>query len=140
MRKCYLGFIREDIAIYDIFLYDLKHINSESHQEYTGVRNERILQNLKLLSERGRDIEIRIPIIPGVNDSSEIILQTVQFHAGLANSHRIRLLSYHSLAGSKYNSIGKENTMLPVDPPTMETIDCIVRMFKRCGIKNILTN
>ena len=55
----------------DLFLYDLKHMDSVRHREVTGVPNEVILENLKKLAEHGHKILVRIPLIPGINDDEE---------------------------------------------------------------------
>ncbi|MFH0153253.1 radical SAM protein, partial [Pseudomonas aeruginosa] len=53
----------------DLFLYDLKHMDSKRHNELTGVGNERILSNLKTLLETGYNIKVRMPMLKEINDS-----------------------------------------------------------------------
>ncbi len=52
----------------DLFLYDLKLMDSTQHRQHTGVSNQLVLQNLRMLSQNGHSIIIRAPIIPGIND------------------------------------------------------------------------
>jgi len=94
----------------DIFLYDIKHMNADEHKKLTSINNALILENLLMLSESGANIEIRLLIIPSLNDDDENISQT----AGLLKKIKlsaVRLLPYHALAGSKYLSLGKANRL-----------------------------
>jgi len=68
----------------DLFLYDLKLMDSERHRKWVGVSNEKILENLKLLSETGEQIIIRIPLIGRVNDDAENMHATARFVASLS--------------------------------------------------------
>lgn len=95
----------------DLFLYDIKHFDPDLHRKYTGVDNQLILENLCWLSERNKRIEIRIPLIPGVNDDDETIQSTGTLLSTLRGIDKVRILPYNYLAGSKYTLIGKENTM-----------------------------
>ena len=91
----------------DLLLYDVKFINSRNHRELTGVPNQMILKNLELLVKEGHEVQVRVPCIPGINDSAqqlEDIAATVA-DMGVAN---IVLLPYNSAAGAKYEWIDKE--------------------------------
>ena len=90
----------------DLFLYDLKLIDSELHQHYTKVPNNMILQNLSKLAALGNDIQVRVPCIPGINDSEEQIQSVVRFVNGLG-IRRMALLPYNSAAGAKYQWIDR---------------------------------
>ena len=69
----------------NLFLYDLKLMDNERHKQYTGVSNELILQNLKLLSERGHPVYVRIPLIPGVNDDEPSLCESAELLASMPN-------------------------------------------------------
>lgn len=95
----------------DLFLFDLKHIDSERHYQLTGVHNERILENLKELLHRRHDVKIRMPLLKGINDSQEEIDGIVKFlmpFRDYKNFKGIDLLPYHKLGVNKYNQLGKE--------------------------------
>ncbi|MDO4859635.1 MAG: glycyl-radical enzyme activating protein [Bacillota bacterium] len=90
-------------------LYDMKCIDDEKHKEYTGVSNERILSNLRKLAavpELNAKIQMRMPLIKGVNDSDEIIEKTIEFYKenGLT---KVTLLEYHTLGVGKSRNIGE---------------------------------
>ncbi|MDX2416170.1 MAG: glycyl-radical enzyme activating protein [Xanthomonadales bacterium] len=103
----------------DLFLYDLKLMDSEKHKQWTGVGNRRILQNLETLSKTGADIQIRIPLIKGVNSDEQNIEATAVFVAALSGPRKaIKLLPYHNLAGGKSTKLGQD-----YDPGTMAEPD-----------------
>ncbi|MTI80330.1 MAG: choline TMA-lyase-activating enzyme [Firmicutes bacterium] len=92
----------------DLFLFDIKHINSERHFELTGVRNERILDNLTELIRRGYNVKVRMPFIRGLNDSEDTIRKTLEFLKAFKNYKNfqgIDLLPYHKLGINKYKQL-----------------------------------
>ena len=95
----------------DLFLYDLKHIDSEKHYQLTGVRNERILENLKELLHRRYNVKVRMPLLKGVNDSQDDIERVIQFlmpYKDYKNFKGIDLLPYHKLGVNKYKQLDME--------------------------------
>lgn len=122
----------------DLVLYDLKHIDPQWHRQYTGASNQRILENLRRLSRCGLPIEIRMPIIPTINDAQAFVEGAAAFLASLANISAVRLLAYHRLAGAKYRSLGQENTMPDVDPPTPDHMLQIAAWIARYGLEVIV--
>lgn len=122
----------------DLILYDIKHISPRLHKQYTGVSNRRILENLRMLSRYGVPIEIRMPIIPTINDSRETIEKTARLLGSLRNIKAVRLLTYHRLAGSKYQSLGQLNTMPDVASPSKRQMRQIARWISQHGINVIV--
>jgi len=116
----------------DLFLYDLKLMNSERHLLFIGVKNDLILQNLKMLAERGSAIIIRVPVIPGVNDDSDNFdaLSGHLFPLGLLDIH---LLPYHRFGSDKYRRLHLSSGMEGVDPPTTEQMETIAARLRRDG-------
>jgi len=92
----------------DIFLYDLKNTNPEKHKEYTGVALKPILDNLKKLSSAGATIWLRCPIIPGINDREEHLVEIAKIANELSGIKKITLHPYHPLGKSKNENLGKE--------------------------------
>ena len=90
----------------DLFLYDLKAMDPEAHRRCTGVYNERILENLRLLSESGAAVRIRVPLVPGVNDDAANLAALGEFVSGLPCRHPVDLLPYHATARAKYARLG----------------------------------
>lgn len=95
----------------DLFLFDIKHIDPERHYELTGVRNERILQNLEELLRRKYNVHIRMPLLKGINDDQDEIDRTIKFlmpYREYKNFKGIDLLPYHKLGVGKYRQLDKE--------------------------------
>ena len=91
----------------DIVLYDLKHLDSEIHRQWTGTGNELILDNLKKLLATGVETWIRIPVVPGFNDSMDFHKAAAEFLAGLPHKiHRLDLLPFHNWCQDKYGWLG----------------------------------
>lgn len=95
----------------DLFLFDIKHIDSDRHFQLTGVRNEQILENLKELIRRKYNVKIRMPLLKGVNDSNEDIENAMKFliqFKDYKNFKGIDLLPYHKMGVNKYKQLGIE--------------------------------
>ena len=104
----------------DLVLFDLKHIDEDSHKSLTGSTNRLILQNLEKTGEYGVPIEIRMPIIPGVNDTREAIERAAQFLVTVEGVGRVELLPYHRLGESKYARLEMEYKLPDLQPPEKE--------------------
>lgn len=96
------------IPYVDLFLWDVKESDPLRHKEYTGVSNERILSNLKKLSEAGAAIVLRCPLIPGLNDREEHLRAIGNLAETLEGVLRVDVEPYHPLGKSKSESLGKE--------------------------------
>lgn len=101
----------------DLIISDIKHMDSLKHKKYTGVNNEKILENLERLSERNKEIILRIPVIPNVNDSIENIEATADFIINkLGNRIKtLQLLSFMRLGEEKYRSLGMPYKMKNIE-------------------------
>jgi pyruvate formate lyase activating enzyme len=120
----------------DLFLYDLKLMDSEKHREWVGVPNEKILENLKLLAETGVKIIIRIPMIGGVNDDEENMKATARFVAELSGEKKeVNLLPYHKIAQTKYQKLGRPEEFQLLEEPTKEAQMQAIAIFQEYGIK-----
>jgi pyruvate formate lyase activating enzyme len=111
------GFVDSDallevIPVTDHFLFDLKHMDSDVHKQYTGQFNVQILKNAALVADRGADVVFRQPFIHGVNDSMESIEATARFLAGLGrNAARLQIMPFHRMGQSKYKALNMHYTM-----------------------------
>ena len=118
----------------DVFLYDLKLMDSESHRRYTGVSNERILDNLRRLSRMGRPLILRVPLIPGVNDSQQELQALGAFAAGLPSLQRIDLLPYHNSAESKYHGLGRDYPLPEISTPSEQHMQASAGLLQEAGL------
>ena len=89
-------------------MMDVKLMDPALHKKYTGVDNGIILDNLRFLCRGSKPFVIRIPLIPGVNDSRENLEATAAFLSGAASLLRVEILPYHKTAGAKYSMLGME--------------------------------
>ena len=120
----------------DLFLYDLKMMDSARHRKWTGVPNEKILENLNLLAETGVKIIIRIPLIGGVNDDPENISATARFVSALSGEKKeVNLLPYHKIAQTKYQKLGRPDDFTLLQEPTKEAQLRAISIFQEHGIQ-----
>lgn len=94
----------------DLFLFDIKHLDTNRHAELTGVHNERILKNLETLLQNRYNVKIRMPLLKGINDSKEELEQVAKFlqpYKDYKNFKGVDLLPYHKLGVNKYQQLGK---------------------------------
>jgi pyruvate formate lyase activating enzyme len=120
----------------DLVYFDIKHIDALVHQELTGVSNELILENARQASAM-RPMIIRIPIVPGHNDSDDNILATARFAAELGeNLNRIELLPYHKFGTPTYSRLGREYKLTDVEPPSDDQMNRLKEMVESCGIRS----
>ncbi|MFC1863288.1 glycyl-radical enzyme activating protein [Thermodesulfobacteriota bacterium] len=105
----------------DFFLWDIKVMNPETHKKLTGVRNELILENVLKVSERKIPIYIRVPVIPGYNDSEENIKATCEFARDLSSLVEVSLIPLHHLGKAKYESLDRAYSIdtLPLIPDSV---------------------
>ena len=92
----------------DLVLMDVKHTNPEIHKKFTGVDNTQILKNLEFLCQSETDFIIRIPLIPGVNDTKRNMEETARLIKDGKHLIKVELLPFHQTAGAKYSMVRKE--------------------------------
>ena len=103
---CEPDLFREIIARLDYVIMDIKHTDDTLHRRYTKVSNKKILYNLEQLKKSGKPFRVRIPVIPGVNDTEENYRKTAELLADAENLETVELLPYHQTAGAKYEMVG----------------------------------
>ena len=119
----------------DLFLYDIKLMDTARHRDFTGVSNELILNNLELLAQHGARIQVRIPIIPGVNSDAENIDRTADFVATLPGVEHIAILPFHNSARGKYGRLGMECISPDIACPGAERLQTIAARLEKSGLK-----
>lgn len=129
----------EDILPYiDCFLMDIKHINSQKHKDYCGQGNERVLENAFKISKAVKSYCVRVPVIPGFNDTAEEIADIAKFAALLPKVDRIHLLPYHRLGQDKYAGLSREYELSHIVPPDNAKMAELLReaqkYFENCVI------
>lgn len=133
--------VKEVMANSELFLVDLKHMDTEAHKLFCGVPNERILSNLRMIAEAGHDFHIRIPLIEGVNADVENITRSAAFLTSLPWQHRtVNLLPYHDIGRGKHEKLGSvyNPAHYPLSAPTEDTVQRCRDIFSLYGINTIV--
>ena len=130
--------VKRVMSCSELFLVDLKMMNSEKHVAYCGVSNELILSNIRLVSESGHPFFIRIPLIEGVNADDENMSRSADFLASLENQPEIvNLLPYHDIGKHKHEKLGtiyNQMGLRMATPSTERQAECIA-IFEQKGLK-----
>ena len=113
----------------DQYLLDIKHMNPRKHKEFTGRSNELMIENAMKIAKSGMtELSIRVPVIPGFNDTEEEIRQIAAYTATLPNVKCMHLLPYHRLGQDKYTGLNREYLMGDVKPPTNEHMEKLLKI------------
>jgi len=118
----------------ELFLYDLKLMDSDLHREVTGVPNELILENLRLLAKTGASIQIRVPVVPGINTDMENMERTAEF-ISTVGLDCVHLLPYHGAAKRKYERLGLRYPLSDLQPPSEAEMELFAERLERRDIK-----
>lgn len=115
----------------DLALCDLKHMDTNAHKRFTGVGNERILQNLRKVVESGTPVVIRIPVVPGYNGTEANLRASARFIADELKGrvNQVQLLPYHRLGVEKYASLGMKYPMAGFATPSRKEWESNLRGF-----------
>jgi pyruvate formate lyase activating enzyme len=125
----------EKILSYTNLVYfDLKHMDSAEHKKYCGQSNDLILSNLSLVVQKKIPLVIRIPVIPGYNNSDENITAIAKTVSRLTKKATISILPYHSYGANKYRMIDMKYMLDDVKTPTEEELSKIRQIIESFGL------
>jgi pyruvate formate lyase activating enzyme len=115
-----------------LVFYDLKIIDRQLHQRFTGCDNDRVLENLQILAASGVPYVIRVPLVPGVTDTPINLSAIARTVGGLPGLVRVDLLTYNKAAGAKYAAAG-----MKFEPGYDESqpVNLDLAIFENAGIK-----
>ena len=123
----------------DLFLFDLKIMDDKEHMKYTGVSNKIILDNLRTLQEKGKEIIIRFPVIPGITDTPSNISSMIDFlspfHHFTISPFEVHLLPYHAAAKNKYHRFRMEDKMESGIEVTKDRLMELKALFEKTGFR-----
>ncbi len=122
----------------DYILMDIKHMNSAKHKEFTGVPNDRIVENAMKLSMIAKNLTVRVPVIPTFNDTEDEIYDIARFAKNLRGVEEIHLLPYHRLGYDKYVGLGREYPMGDVKTPSKEQMEKLKKSAECTGLKVVI--
>lgn len=118
----------------DHYLFDIKHMDGAKHEEYTGRSNTLMLENVRRVAESGMtNLSIRIPVIPGFNDTVKEIRDIGAYTRQLGHVERLHLLPYHRLGQDKYEGLGREYLMKGIKPPTPEKMEVLLKAAREAS-------
>jgi len=118
----------------DQYLLDIKHMNPAKHKEFTGRSNELMLENArKIAASHETELSIRVPVIPGFNDTEEEIRAIAAYAKEIGNVKRMHLLPYHRLGQDKYAGLNRPYLMGDVEPPTNEKMERLLETAKNAS-------
>lgn len=118
----------------DLVLLDIKHMDPEQHKKGTGKSNSLILSNARKIRAKGVKVWLRVPLIPGYNDSKENIERTARFGVEIG-AEKVSLLPYHEWGKPKYESLGRRYPFEPTESLTDEHIQELKKSIESFGLE-----
>jgi len=119
----------------DMLLCDIKHMNRRRHEQYTGVDNRQILENIRMLAETGVEVIVRIPIVPGFNSDEPNVRETAQFVRSLKTVRRVDILPYNRGGLEKAGRLAGQADLMEAQAPDGDTIDEIAGVLRDYGFE-----
>ncbi len=124
--------LKEIVAVTDLVIYDVKHMDATQHKKLTGVSNKQILHNLQKLVEENREVLVRLPLIPEINDSTDNLQASADFLRQLG-IERVEVIPYHDFAATKYELLGHPYPLHDRKPYTAEHLVEKQQTLAACG-------
>jgi pyruvate formate lyase activating enzyme len=126
--------LREALVLTDLFLFDVKADNTELHKRLTGVENSRIKENLQKLIEHDASVIVRIPLIPGCNDTPAEMTGIADMIKEFKSVPPVHILPYHQFAEQKYQPIGRKYELQQIQPPAPDHLKQLGQIFEERGL------
>ena len=126
--------IEQLIPYLDVYLMDIKHMNSQKHKEFTSQPNEKILENARKIAQNFKKLIIRTPIIPTFNDTKEEVRAIARYTKSIG-VNEMHILPYHRLGRDKYYGLNRTYTMEEIEPPSKELMNELLEVVISEGLK-----
>jgi len=124
--------IEQLLPYLDHYLMDIKHMDSGKHKRFTGKGNELMLENARKVASSGQTyLSIRVPVVPGFNDTAEEIEAIARYADSLPGVEEIYLLPYHRLGQDKYAGLGRVYELPDILPPEPEHMQMLRERVER---------
>lgn len=127
--------VKRTLEYIDLVFVDIKHIDSRIHELFTGVKNERILENIEMVDNLGKQFIIRVPFIPGFNDDDDTQKLIYQWAAKLKNLKWIEILPYHRLGMGKYQGLARSYPMGDIHPVSKQSLSYLKDLGAEFGVE-----
>ena len=122
--------VKEVLALTDLVLLDIKHIDNDKCKELVGYSNKLELEFARYLSDNNIPMWIRQVIVPGITDDDEDLIKLKDFLATLKGVQKVELLPYHSMGKYKWQNLGYQYVLDDVPDATKEDIDRAKRILE----------
>lgn len=119
----------------DLYLMDIKHMNSAKHKEFTSQPNELILENAKKITDAGARLIVRTPVIPTFNATKEEIGEIAKFASSLKGVTQMHILPYHRIGTDKYKGLNRDYSLTGIEPPSKELMNELLEVVNSHGLK-----
>ena len=119
----------------DLYLMDIKHMNSAKHKEFTSQPNELILENAKKITDAGARLIVRTPVIPTFNATKEEIGEIAKFASSLKGVTQMHILPYHRIGTDKYKGLNRDYSLTGIEPPSKELMNELLEVVNSDGLK-----
>ncbi len=119
----------------DLYLMDIKHMNSAKHKEFTSQPNELILENAKKITDAGTRLIVRTPVIPTFNATKEEIGEIAKFASSLKGVTQMHILPYHKIGTDKYKGLNRDYSLTGIEPPSKELMNELLEVVNSYGLK-----
>lgn len=119
----------------DLYLMDIKHMNSAKHKEFTSQPNELILENAKKITDAGTRLIVRTPVIPTFNATKEEIGEIAKFASSLKGVTQMHILPYHRIGTDKYKGLNRDYSLTGMEPPSKELMNELLEVVNSYGLK-----
>ncbi len=113
------------LPLTDLWLFDLKHLDTDQHAAFVGVGNELILDNLRRLDAAGAAVWIRVPLVAGVNDTERNVAALAALLGELSCVREVCLLPYHQFQADKYRRLGRDYPGGDLTTPSDERVEAV---------------
>jgi pyruvate formate lyase activating enzyme len=127
-------YIERYLRVTDHVLMDIKNIDNEKHKKFCGQSNEVILENAVKIAQNHNDLTIRVPVIPGFNDTREEIAKIAEFASLLKGVKKLHLLPYHRLGADKYKGLGRDYALEGIDLIPNAKMNELLETAKKSGL------
>jgi pyruvate formate lyase activating enzyme len=129
------GHVERLLPLVDLFLFDLKETDGQRHRQFTGAGLGRILENLRLLHDRGARVLLRLPLVPGLNARDDHFVAVAELVRQLPRLEGVEIMPYHRLGTSKLGRLGLDPPQpLDLQPPDATTLAAWIDRFTALGV------
>jgi pyruvate formate lyase activating enzyme len=126
--------LKEVLPYTNLFLFDMKHFNTEEHQKWTKQPTDRILNNLRLVVKSGTPLIVRVPLIPKINDTPEVLKGIAAIVKRELKEPKVHLLPYHRFGMGKYAMVDRQYSLADLTRQSNEELERDKQIFLAAGI------